>query len=100
MQLLTYSEAVAEVVHAVSHDDHPGDAGDPSILHLLVRVAVPSVGVSVTVGVSVLPGFLGGVPGGRLGLLCRSQRGLCGGGVGGLELCQLGVVVSVVAGDS
>lgn len=45
----TYGEAVAEVMHAVSHDDHPGDAGDSSVLHLLVRVAVSSVGVSVSV---------------------------------------------------
>lgn len=34
--MVTYGEAVAEVVHAVSHDDHPGNAGDPRVLHLLV----------------------------------------------------------------
>lgn len=50
---LTYSQAVTEVVHAVAHDDHPGDAGYTSVLHLLVRVAVPTVRVTVTVAVRV-----------------------------------------------
>lgn len=46
-------------MHAVSHDDHPGDAGDTSVLHLLVGVAVPAVrvAVAVRVSVSVLLGF-------------------------------------------
>lgn len=33
---VTYGQAVAEVMHAVSHDDHPGNAGDTSVLHFLV----------------------------------------------------------------
>lgn len=53
----TYSKAIAEVVHAVTHDDHPGDAGYTSVLHLLVRVAVPTVRVTVAVRVSVLLGL-------------------------------------------
>lgn len=39
-------------MHAIPHDDHPGYAGYPSVLHLLVRVAV-GVGVSVAMRVSV-----------------------------------------------
>lgn len=53
----TYGEAIAEIVHAVSHDDHPGNAGYPSVLHLLIRVAVSSMRVTVSVRVPVLLGF-------------------------------------------
>lgn len=41
-------------MHAVPHDHHPGNAGDTSVLHLLVGVAVPSVGMAVAMGVPVI----------------------------------------------
>ena len=100
MRLLTDGQAVAEVVHAVPHDDHPGDAGDARVLHLLLRVAVPAVGVAVAaVGVAVLLGLVSVLPGGRERLqLGGRQRGLGGGRLGGVELAELRVVVAVVTG--
>lgn len=85
-------------MHAVSHDDHPGNAGYPSILHLLIRVAVSSM--RVTVSVRVLLGFTSILLGGGLTEVCGCQRRLVGGRVGRLELGELRVVVAVVAGDS
>lgn len=46
---LTDGEAVAEVVQAVAHDDHPGQRGDAGLLEVLL-----GVGVGVAVGVVVL----------------------------------------------
>lgn len=74
-------------MHAVAHDDHPGDAGDPGVLHLLVRVAVPPVGVAVRV--SVLLGLASVLlVGGRVLLAgyLGCQRGFVGGRVRRLEL--------------
>lgn len=47
--LLTDSEAVAEVVQSISHDDHPGQRGHSGLLEVLLRV-----GVGVAVRVVVL----------------------------------------------
>lgn len=79
-------------MHAVPHDHHPGDAGDTSVLHLLVWVAVPSVGVSVAVGVSVMLHLLLVLLGGNIQwqLVCRR--------LGCLDSRQLCVVVTIVAG--
>lgn len=49
MQMRTNCEAIAEIVQAVAHDDHPGQCGDAGVLQLLPRVAL-----TVTVGVVVL----------------------------------------------
>lgn len=89
-------------MHAVSHDDHPGNAGYPSVLHLLVGVTVSSMRVSVAVRVSVLLGLVDVCFCGRLLVLLgvgERQRRLVGGGVGRLELCELCVIVTAIAGD-
>lgn len=86
---LTDGQSVTEVVHAVSHDDHPGDAGDAGVLHVLVRVAVPSVRVTVAVSVRFGP----------VAVLLRGRglaQGLVQGGLWSLELCDLSVAVAVV----
>lgn len=89
----TYSQTIAEVMHAVPHDHHPGNAGDTSILHLLVRVAIPSVGVAVKL--RLLLALLGwrsvGVGSGQWHLVCRR--------LGRLDFCELCVVVAVVTGS-
>lgn len=89
---LTYSQTIAEVMHAVTHDHHPGNAGDPSVLHLLVWVAVPSVGVSVAVGVSVMLHPLLILLGGNIQWQLGCRR------LGGLDFCELRVIVTIVAG--
>lgn len=92
---LTYSQTIAEVMHAVPHDHHPGNAGDTSVLHLLVRVAVSSVGMAVAVGVPViLLLLLLGRRGGGVG----NGRHLARGRVGRLDFRELCVVVAVVTG--
>lgn len=89
-------------MHAVAHDDHPGDTGYTSVLHLLVRVAVPSVRVTVAMRVAVLLGLASVLFGGwllvLLGVYGCQWRLVCG-RVGRLQLRQLRVVVTVVAGD-
>lgn len=97
IRALTYSQAVAEVVHAVPHDHHPGNAGDTSVLHLLVRVAVSSVGVAVAVGVPLILGLLLLLLG-RRGVGVGNGEPLARGRVGCLDLCELCVVVAVVTG--
>ncbi len=92
-------------MHAVAHDDHPGDTGYTGVLHLLVWVAVPpmrvtvAVRMSVTVRLGLASVLLGGW---RLLplLFCRSQRRFVRRWVGRLQFCELRVVVTVVAGDS
>lgn len=109
---LTDGEAVAEVVHAVAHDDHPGDAGDAGVLHLLVRVAVAAVRVSVAVRVAVLLDLAPAASARRrvtaalfrlplrLGLGRRQRQLAAGGRVGRFQLTELRVVVAVVAGGA
>lgn len=88
----TDGEPVAEVVHAIAHDDHPGDAGDSGVLHLLIRVAVAAVGVAVAVAAAALRG---GLVAAR-----RFRRRLVGGGVVGRpQLRELSIIVLAVAGD-
>lgn len=88
-------------MHAVAHDDHPGDAGYTSVLHLLVWVAVLTVRVTMAVRVSMLCLASVLLCGWLVVLLwiCGCQRRLVGGRVRRLELCELCVVVTVVAGD-
>lgn len=97
MGAVTYSQAVAEVMHAVPHDHHPGNAGDASVLHLLVRVAVSSVGMAVAVGVPLILRLLLLLLGGG-GVGVGDGRHLARGRVGRLDLCELCVVVAVVTG--
>ena len=49
----TYGQAVAEVVQAVPHDDHPGERGHAGLLEVLLAVAL-RVAVCVCVWVVVL----------------------------------------------
>lgn len=94
---LTYSQTIAEVMHAVPHDHHPGNAGDTGVLHLLVRVAVSSMGMAVAVGVPLILCLLLLLLG-RRGVGVGNGRRLARGRVGRLDFCELRVVVAVVTG--